>query len=407
MKKLLIVGVVLGAMVVLTLTASAKTTVTFWTLFSGGEGSIMTDLVKKFNAEHPDIEVQEQIIEWGQYYNKLLTALLANEAPDIGIMHLAVLPDYASRDVLNPIQALIPSDFTAKFLPNILAQANYDGNLYAVPIDTHPMVMYYNKKALKEAGIPEDKVVPKTWDELLANAKILKEKGKWGLTLETGPMLGERLWLAMYSQLGAQFQDPATGKLTLDVAKAAQAYEKIGEFYKAGVAISPADYGECESQFQSAGTGYHFNGVWAMSVYPTTEGLDFGVASLPAIAGSRPFTWGDSHSFIFPKKGDDARLKAAVTFAQWFSANTIEWAKAGHLPVNGDVMKSEAFLNLPLRKDYVGVGANAVLAPSTKGWTQMREEMWEIGQKVLISQELTPAQGAEALKAKIDELAAE
>ena len=38
--------------------ASAKTTITLWTLFSGGEGFIMTDLVKKFNAEHPDIEVQ-------------------------------------------------------------------------------------------------------------------------------------------------------------------------------------------------------------------------------------------------------------------------------------------------------------------------------------------------------------
>jgi multiple sugar transport system substrate-binding protein len=385
--------------------ASAKTTISLWTLFSGGEGFIMTDLVKKFNAEHPDIEVQEQILDWGQYYNKLLTSLLAGEAPDVGIMHLAVLPDYASRGVLNPIGDLLPKGFSDKFLKNILSQAMYDGKQFAIPIDTHPMVMYYNKKALREAGIPEDKFVPKTWDELLANAKILKEKGKWGLTFETGPMMGERFWIAAYSQLGAKFLDEKTGKLVIDVDKAAKAYDLIAQFFKAGVSQVPINYNDCESLFQNAGTGYHFNGVWAMAVYPTTEGLDFGVTLIPAIPGSKPYTWGDSHSMVFPKGKDDAKFKAALTFGVWFSEHTMEWAKAGHLPVNGDVLKSEAFLSLPMRKDYIGVGETAVLAPSVKGWSQIRQVMWDNGEKTMLGQQTT-AQAAAELKKRIEEIGA-
>ncbi len=410
MKKNIVAMVALSLLLVPCLmvggTAEAKVNITLWTLFGGGEGSIMTSLVEKFNAEHPDIVLEEQIIEWSQYYNKLMTGLLADEAPNVGIMHLAVLPDYASRGVLNPIEGIVPAEFTDKFLPNIIEKAHYDGSLFAIPIDTHPMVLYYNKTVLKEAGIAEENMIPKTWDDLIANAKQVKEKtGKWGLTLETGPMLGERWWIAVYTQLGATFLDETTGKLVVDVDKAAQAYELISSFVKADLEPAPADYPECESLFTNNETAYHMNGVWAMSVYPDTEGLDFGVTSIPAIEGSAPYTWGDSHSLIFPKGSNEEQLKAAVTFGQWFSEQTMEWAKAGHLPVNKGVLDSEAFLNLPLRKNYVGVSKNAVLAPSVKGWSQIRQEMWEVGER-LIGGELDPQSAAQEIKKRIEDISA-
>ena len=386
--------------------AEAQTKITFWTLFSGGEGYIVSSLVEQFNKEHPDIVVEEQVIEWGQYYNKLMTGLLAGEAPNVGIMHLAVLPDYASRGVLNPIEGGVPEGFADRYLPNIFAQAQYDGSLYAIPLDTHPMVMYYNKSVLKEAGIAEENMIPKSWDDLMANAEQVKDNtGKWGMTFETGPMFGERLWIATYSQFGAKFLDEATGKLVVDAEKAAQAYELMNSFVKAEVVPAPADYNECESLFINNESAYHLNGVWAMSVYPETEGLEFGVTSLPALEGSAPYTWGDSHSLVFPKGSDPEQLKAALTFGEWFSGKTMEWAKAGHLPVNKAVMESEDFLNLPMRADYVGVGANAVLAPSVKGWTQIRQEMWEVGER-LIGGDLDPQTAAEEIKTKIEDISA-
>ena len=405
-KKIAVSMLILSLVLMLGASVEAQTKITFWTLFSGGEGYIVTSLVEQFNKEHPDIIVEEQVIEWGQYYNKLMTGLLAGEAPNVGIMHLAVLPDYASRGVLNSIEGGVPEGFADRYLPNIFAQAQYDGSLYAIPLDTHPMVMYYNKSVLAEAGITAENMIPKTWDDLMANAKQVKEKtGKWGLTLETGPMFGERLWIATYSQFGAKFLDEASGKLVVDADKATQAYELMNSFVKAGVNPAPADYTECESLFINNESAYHLNGVWAMSVYPDTEGLEFGVTSLPALESSTPYTWGDSHSLVFPKGSDPEQLKAALTFGEWFSEKTMEWAKAGHLPVNKAVIESDDFLNLPMRADFVGVGTNAVLAPSVKGWTQIRQEMWEVGER-LIGGDLDPQTAAKEIKTKIEDISA-
>ena len=390
--------------------AEAEVNITLWTLFGGGEADNMTSLVEQFNQEHPDIVVEEQIIEWGQYYNKFLTGLLSGDAPDIGIMHLAVLPDYASRGVLTSIEDALPEGFRDVFLKNILEKAYYEDHLFAIPIDTHPMVMYYNKSVLKEAGLVDENgevLVPKTWKQLMEYAKKIKEStGKWGLTAETtatGAMANERWWMALYAQLGAQFYNPETGKLSVDLEKAAKAYEMITEFYTQEVAPAPMQYNETESIFINGGSGFNFNGVWAMAVYPETKDLDFGVTSIPVIEGGKPFTWGDSHSFVFPKKDDPEKLKAALTFAKWFSEHSFEWAKAGHLPVNKAVMESDDFMNLTMRKDFVGVGQYAILAPSVKGWSQIRVEMWEVGQRA-ISGELSSMETAEILKQKIEEI---
>ena len=90
MKKRVVSMLAICAMMLSLAVAGAQAEpvkITMWTLFSGGEGSIMIDLITKFNAEHPDIVIEEQLIEWAQYYNKLLAGLISGESPDIGIMH--------------------------------------------------------------------------------------------------------------------------------------------------------------------------------------------------------------------------------------------------------------------------------------------------------------------------------
>lgn len=410
-RRMMMMCVVLGVFVLVfgMGSAQAATKITMWTLFGGGEGGIMTDLIAQFNKEHPDIVVEEQIIDWGQYYGKLLTSLLANEAPDVCIMHLAVLPDYASRGVLNAIDTVVPSGFTDKLLPNIVERAKYDGKLYAIPMDSHPLVLYYNKTALKDAGLVDghgDVLVPKTWAELLDySTQFTAKAGKAGMTAATDSLFGERVWSSLYSQLGGPFQNPATGKVEIDEEKAAKAYEMLYQFYSAKLAPAPLTYADSESLFVNNENAYHFNGVWAMSVYPNTEGLEFGVTEVPALEGGKPLTCSDSHSLVFPKGKDDAKFQAAVTFGAWFSAHTMDWAKAGHIPVNTEVQQSDAFLNLPMRKDYIGAGENSVLAPSVKGWPEIRQVMWEVGERAMSGAQ-TPAEAANELKTRIEEIGA-
>lgn len=409
MKKFLIIGIILIMLLSIS-QPQGKITVTFWTLFGGGEGYIMTNLIKQFNKENPNIEVQEQIIEWGQFYNKLLTAMVGGTPPDISVMHLAILPDYASRGVLNKIDNYVPKDLIEDFVPSILKEAYWKDSLYALPIDAHPIVLYYNKGVLKAAGLVDkkgDALVPKTWSELFDYAKKYKDKtGNFGLSLEVGAMLGERWWLSVYTQLGGTFFDKRTGKITVDIPKAAKTYELIKSFYDAGIASKSLTYDEGETLFQGSKVPYHINGVWAMAVYPTVKGLEFGVTNLPSVSTRvKPFSWADSHTLVFPKTGDTKKLEAAVTFARWFIQHTNEWAKAGHLPPLKSVLESKEFLALPYRKDYVHVADLVVHPPAVIGWTQLRQEMWEIGQNVILGK-LSPEEAAKALKSKAEEVTA-
>ena len=150
---------------------------------------------------------------------------------------------------------------------------------------------------------------------------------------------------------------------------------------------------------------FHLNGVWAMAVYPITEGLDFGVTVVPAVKGSKHYTWGDSHSLIFPRAGkvDTKKLEAAVTFAKWIVEHSYEWAKAGHLPVVKSVRESEEFLNLPMRNNYMEAAKLAVLAPSIRGWSEFRTEMWETCQSMFIG-DITPEKAADLIIEKANDI---
>jgi multiple sugar transport system substrate-binding protein len=409
-----IVGIVLGLLLAPNLLAGGQSeqatqagtqTLSMWTLFTGGEGSIMADLISEFNDTHDDITIEEQVVEWDQYYNRLLTSLVGGNAPDIAIMHLAVLPDYASRGVLNPIGAQLPGEFQDLFLSNILEKARYEDELYAIPIDTHPIVLYYNKSVLQEAGVTDDSgnaLVPETWEELFEYAATVHEEtGKYGLTSETGAMFGERLFTGLYAQLGGELVD-AAGSLQIDRDIAESVYDIMLEPYRQGFAEGPADYEDSEALFQDNQSAFHINGVWAMSVYPDMDGFEFGVTQIPAVSGSDHRTWGDSHSIVFPRTGDDAKLAAALTFGEWLSGKTMEWAAAGHVPVNESVLESEEFLGLPMREDYLAAAGNAVLAPSVEGWSRVREEMWEIGEALILG-DITVEQGADRLDAFLRE----
>ena len=398
MKRLLVVTLLL-AFGLLTL---AKTTITVWTLFSGGEGFLVTELINRFNAEHPDIEVVEQIVEWGQFYNKLTTAVAAGDPPDVSVMHLVLVPDYASRGALTPLDKYISKEILQDYVPEILEKAYYDGKLYALPFDTHPIVLYYNKKLLKQAGLVDangEVLLPKTWDELLSYAKQAKEKLglEVGISSEIGAMMGDRLFTTYYAQLGGQFYDEKTKTVKLDPDKVKKTYEFMRSLYTSGI-MKPMDYPTAESLFQNNQSPFHINGVWVMALYPTLEGLEFGVTRLPTIPGSKPYTWAGSHTWVIPKKpkDDPAKIAAAAKFIEWFAKNAAEWAKAGHLPVLKSVLNSEAFLGLPMRKDYANVAEYLVSSPNVKGWLEVMQKMFEIGEAVILGK-MTPDEATKEL----------
>ncbi len=379
-----------------------EVTLQYQTLFSGGEAFIMNDLVQRFNEEHDLITVEEVMVEWGEHYTRLMTSILADDPPDIAVMHLAILRDYAGQGVLTPITDLVPDDFDDQFLEPIIEGSYFEGELYAVPIDTHPFVLYYSTTVLEEAGLVDDDgnvLVPETWDELMDYGRQIRdETDHWGVAIPPGQSFGERMFISIYYQLGGELYNEAADRLELDIDLASETYEILMQIYDEGLHDAELTGAETDAMFLDDRVGFLFNGVWNMARYP--DELDVGVTEMPLVAGDTRYTWADSHSLVFPATGDPARVQAAVTFAQWLSDHSVPWAEAGHLPVNVDALQSQEFRNMPMRQDYIGAGENAILAPQAEGWVAIRDEMGEIGELLQLGQ-YTPRQAAEALDAEI------
>ena len=102
--------------------------------------------------EHPDIQVETVAVPWGDpYYEKLSVAVVANSAPDVALMHATKIAEFIEGEFL---RELTPDELNAAgiyaedYFPVPWQASTYDGKVYAVPFDIHPIGLYINRQLL-------------------------------------------------------------------------------------------------------------------------------------------------------------------------------------------------------------------------------------------------------------------
>ncbi|MCF2941825.1 extracellular solute-binding protein [Paenibacillus alkaliterrae] len=84
------------------------------------------------------------------------------------------------------------------FNPGLMGNACVDDKLFGLPFMRSTPILYKNVTMLKDAGL--DPEGPKTWDELEQYSRVLKEKGKVGMTVAADIWFYE----ALVAQSGCQ-----------------------------------------------------------------------------------------------------------------------------------------------------------------------------------------------------------
>ncbi|NGO73704.1 extracellular solute-binding protein, partial [Streptomyces boncukensis] len=134
-----------------------RTRLRYWHLFGGGDGVNMRAMLDRFAREHPRIGMETAQLEWGSpYYTKLGMAGAGGRAPEVAVLHLARLPGFAPGRLLDPFDLGLLAEHgvrPADFPRNIWRRGAAGGRQYAVPLDTHPMVLYYHTGICEKAGL--------------------------------------------------------------------------------------------------------------------------------------------------------------------------------------------------------------------------------------------------------------
>ncbi len=348
---------------------------TYWNLFGGGDGANMLLMEDAFRAAHRGVPVEATTLAWGNpYYTKLSLATAGGKPPDVAIAHLTRLPLLARAGIVSDVMkaGVGAAGITAEsFTPAAWKKATVDGTTYAIPLDTHPFVMFYNVDMAKKAGLlgADGKLKPiHGKDEFIAAMQAMKKAtGQWGgvITINADTATSWRWFATLYYQLGGQVVGNNGTALLLDDDKAAAALEFMGQLTgKLGLMPGSVDQAGTSSLFASGKAGFLLDGVWQIPTYETA-GTHFSVVPIPAVMSDQPASYADSHALVIPHNPNRsaADTRNAVQFIRSLLDHSVTWAKGGHVPAWLPVQRSKAFTSLSPQANYVQAAYNARYDP--------------------------------------------
>src|SRR6202451_183532 len=144
--------------------STGKVTLTFWSWVPG-----ISQSVNLWNKSHPTIRVNLSEVTSGGAgtYAKMFSALQAGNAPDLGQIEYATLPNFEHVGGVVDLSKYGAASVKADFVPWTWSQVSQGGAVYAIPQDTGPMGLFYRADLFKAYGL----AVPQTWAQYLSDAK--------------------------------------------------------------------------------------------------------------------------------------------------------------------------------------------------------------------------------------------
>jgi multiple sugar transport system substrate-binding protein len=263
--------------------ASGEQVTITYALWDNNQLPAHEQIIAAFEAEHPNINVEPQVVPWGDYWTKLQTAVAGGEAYDTFWMNGPNFPVYASKGILMDLQPMIDADAVdvTKYPQSLIDLYSYNGDTYALPKDFDTIGLFYNKDLFDQAGVayPDENW---TWDDLAEAATKLTDPdaGVWGFasTLE-----GQSNWFNFIFQNGGQiFSDDQT-KVVVDEAAACDALQYAYSFIANGSSPDGATMGSLspsEQLFPGGKLAMISAGSWMVKPY-VDSGLNIDVAPLP------------------------------------------------------------------------------------------------------------------------------
>jgi multiple sugar transport system substrate-binding protein len=406
-----------GSPVATSLTGGQPATadVIFWHLFGGGDGANMATMVQKFQKTSGRT-VEATLLSWGNpYYTKLALAASSGRPPDVGVAHLSRLPLLAQAGLLEPIG----EQFSAvgitqdNFTPAAWKKATVDGTTYAVPLDTHPFVLYYNTTLAKKAGLLNaagDGLRPIKGADAFVEAVAAMKRAAGGdfgavATITADPSTCWRLFSMVYSGLAGPIVSDLGTKVDIDQGAMAESFAFLQRLTVGKLMPSTATATTSSSLFSQGKVGFLFDGVWQLPTYRTVKGLKFSVEPFPALLGPKPTAYADSHSLVVPRSAarTPARTRDAVRFIKSLLDQSATWADGGHVPAWLPVQRSKQFLQLKPQSSYTEAAFNAVYDPAawyTGAGSDFQTAMGSVIASVLTGG-TTPKQGVAALQGSL------
>ncbi len=381
--------------------------ISFWNPFGGGEGEFVEQIIKNYNSTQNHVFVKQLRLESNDYYARLRIALSLGKGPDVAVAHSDRLSPFVKAKQILQLNALAGQ---AGFDFNEIGELNtqsvcYNGQYFAVPLDTHFHMLYYNKDILSRAGLLNPDGTPKleeaTPDGFIHFLQQIHSRVPEVQPLAINTPYFQESFLDLYYEAGGALLSPDLKKAAVYNDKAVQVITFYQQLFAEGLSDlkdkTPWD------SFYNGQAGMWFGGVWEAGHHLANKSLNIGIMPIPPIFGS-PVHWGSSHTLIIPAYVSEQKQESAMDFMKYFSevGGTI-WGQAGHVPANLSIVQSADYQELPYRKLFILSRDNVKFAPKTDKYSALYTAISEDLQNIMQNQ-IQPEEGLKALNRRLDQI---
>jgi multiple sugar transport system substrate-binding protein len=146
--------------------------------------------VGRFNQKYPNVKVEVAIDPisngWGDYVTRVLSQFNANNAYDIYGTAIETFRTFETRNLFIPLDDYIAGHSSySDFDPALFKYASYNGKTYFIPIGWNNIMINYNRKLFKDAGLEFPKT-GWTWNDFREIAKKLTVRDAAGNVTQFG-----------------------------------------------------------------------------------------------------------------------------------------------------------------------------------------------------------------------------
>jgi len=176
------------------LSATAKTEIQWWHAMGGKNGELVQQMADNFNKSQENFKINP--VFKGTYSETMTTAIAAFRAKQqpaiVQVFEVGTATMMYAKGAIYPVEKLMKDHKQAfdrkAFVPAVISYySTPEGQLLSMPFNSSTPVLWYNKDALKKAGVDK---VPTTWKEMGEAAKKLVDSG-----MKCGFSVGFQSWV--------------------------------------------------------------------------------------------------------------------------------------------------------------------------------------------------------------------
>lgn len=311
-------------------------TLVVWTYYTAG-GQL--DALEQQNAlwakSHPDVKIEHVQIPFDQLPSKLLATASTRDGPDVVLDNVVVdFPSLAAAGVLADLTDYWKGYDDKDDFGGASTWKYSDDRIYNVMSYTNLLGLYYNKDALKKAGVTP----PKTVADLEKAMAAVAADGTSTPMAMSGVATVEGAWMFM-----PLINDEGGGYCSFEGPTVTNAFDRLGHWADSKYLPKETatwDQADAWQEFMSGKYAFGINGNWNLGDVPKAN-FPIGTTQYPAGSkGSHVFPGGEGIGIGAHSKQKD--LAWEYITSAWMSpeASLINFKASGQIPTRASLADS-------------------------------------------------------------------